>query len=247
MVSEFGAMEAARRPVAVLAALHQEAAALAARLSRAEAAPGRLSVWSGELEGEAVALVLTGVGKVSAAAATQAVCDGMQPLSILSIGLAGGVASGTAQGAVVVATAAIQHDFDARPLTSGKGWIPGFGEGPFIADAGIGHRLARAAASVVGPSRVRSGLVLTGDQIVSSGEVRDGIVRAFPDGACFEMETAAVAQVARQNGIPWGGVRIISDSADESFDLEHVLGFGTGTAAELFESMIRAFLMDERR
>ncbi|HYM96045.1 MAG TPA: 5'-methylthioadenosine/S-adenosylhomocysteine nucleosidase [Candidatus Sulfotelmatobacter sp.] len=240
-------MEAARRPVVVLAALHQEAAALAERLSRADAAAGRLSVWSGELEGEALAVVLTGVGKVAAAAATQAVCDGMRPLSILSIGLAGAVASGTAQGAVIVATAAIQHDFDARPLVRGRGWIPGFGEGPFIADAGIGRRLARAAASVVGPSRVGSGLVLTGDQIVSSGEVRDRIVRAFPEGACLDMETAAVAQVACQNGIPWGGVRVISDSADESFNLEHMLGFGTGTAAELFDRMIRAFLMDEER
>jgi hypothetical protein len=35
-----------------------------------------------------------------------------------------------------------------------------------------------------------------------------------------------------------------SDAADESFNLEDVLGFGIDTAAGLFEEIIRALLKD---
>jgi nucleoside phosphorylase len=70
------------------------------------------------------------------------------------------------------------------------------------------------------------------------------VLAEFPAGACFDMETAAVAQVAYQNGIPWAGLRMTSDAADESFNLDEVLGFGIGTAAILFERVVRALLKD---
>jgi adenosylhomocysteine nucleosidase len=89
-----------------------------------------------------------------------------------------------------------------------------------------------------------SGLVLTGDQIVTSRAVRDGLAKDFPDGLCIDMETAAIAQVAHQNGVPWSGLRVTSDSADETFDLKGVLGFGVETAANLFEGIIHAVLDD---
>ena len=53
-----------------------------------------------------------------------------------------------------------------------------------------------------------------------------------------------MAQVAHQNRVPWSGVRITSDSADETFDLKGVMGFGADTAANLFESIIHA-VVDE--
>jgi adenosylhomocysteine nucleosidase len=113
------------------------------------------------------------------------------------------------------------------------------------ADSTLSAKLRRAAESVVGkPLLVTSGIVLTGDQVVTSREIRDGLAREFPEGACFDMETAAIAQVAHQNGIPWAALRMISDAADESFNLEDVLGFGIDTAAGLFEEVVRAFLKD---
>jgi nucleoside phosphorylase len=56
------------------------------------------------------------------------------------------------------------------------------------------------------------------------------------------METAALAQVAHQNGIPWAALRMISDAADEKFNLGEVLGFSVDTAANLFDQIVRAFL-----
>jgi adenosylhomocysteine nucleosidase len=134
---------------------------------------------------------------------------------------------------------------DARPLTDAKGTIPSLGIAAIPADPTLSAKLRQAAQSVAGnPGRVTSGTVLTGDQIVTSHEVRDGLLRDFPEGACFDMETAAIAQAALQNGIPWAALRMTSDAADESFDLDEVLGFGIDTAAGMFEQVVRALLKD---
>ena len=205
------------RRVVVLAALEQEAAALTS--------------------GERLEVMVCGVGKVAAAIAAQRACDVMEPRALISIGLAGGVDSESGPGHLIVASAAVQHDFDGRPLTSARG-------GPvFKANADVSARLVRAAEGVAENARlVRAGLILTGDQIITSRKVRDAILADFPDGACFDMETAAVAQVAHANHVPWGAVRITSDAADESFNLDEVLGFAATTASEVFAKILTAFV-----
>ncbi len=245
MTVKLKGMTSARRPVAVLAALELEAEMLAAQLKPAVMSSPGLRLWEGELEGEPVVLMLTGVGKVAAALATQFVCDLFAPRSILNIGLAGGIESGGSPGKVIIASGALQHDYDARPIAATRGVMPGLDISVFPADPRLAAALARAAEKMVDDWGVlRSGLVLTGDQIITSREVRDRTLAEFPDGACFDMETAAVAQVAHANGIPWGAVRVTSDAADESFDIKKVFGFGTGTASDLFARIVHAFLAE---
>ena len=210
-------MDSGGRRVVVLAALPEEASALQS---------------SDRLE-----VVVCGVGKVAAALAAQRACDVMAPRSLISIGLAGGIDSESEPGRLIIASAAVQHDFDARPLISTRGGTV------FTANTDVVERLTRAAESVVEDARVvRSGVILTGDQIIRSAASRDAILADFPDGACFDMETAAVAQVAAANHVAWGGVRITSDAADESFTLDAVLGFGAKTAGELFARILDAFV-----
>jgi adenosylhomocysteine nucleosidase len=227
----------------VLAALEEEAAALLRILQPLKPAMARVPLWHGTIEGVPTVLALTGVGKVAASMATQLVCDTLRPRCVLSIGLAGAPTSGATRGQVIVASGALQHDMDARPLTAARGAIPGLGLTRLGPDPWLSEKLLAAARSVTDPGRnVISGLVLTGDQVITSREVRDRVLADFPDGACFDMETAAIAQVAHQNHIPWAGLRITSDAADEDFVLEDVITFGAGTAAESFEKVIRATL-----
>ena len=234
-------MKVGMRPVAVLAALPEEAQGLSRHLVRARIEGPGLQSWEGILSGQAVVLLLTGVGKVAAAMAAQFACDVHRPRALVSIGLAGATEGDGARGRLVVASGAVQHDVDARPLTDARGIVAGLGLSVFPADTTLSRMLRRAAESA-GPDHVSTGVVLTGDQIVSSRSARDLITAAFPDGACFDMETAAIAQVAHQNGVPWAGLRITSDSADESFDLDEVITFGARTAGELFESAILGML-----
>jgi adenosylhomocysteine nucleosidase len=226
------------RPVTVIAALEQEAHALVRRMPRSETVGPRLSIW----ESGGLVVMVAGVGKVAAAMAAQYACDVFKPRCLIAIGLAGGVEDDVRPGQVIVASGAAQHDMDARPLTEAKGAIPGLGLSIIRADTAVTEKLLLAARFE--SKDARSGVVLTGDRIVTARAVRDGLVRDFPDGACIDMETAAVAQVAHQNGLPWSALRVISDFADEAFDLRGVIGFGVSTAADLFERIIQA-VVDE--
>jgi adenosylhomocysteine nucleosidase len=180
---------------------------------------------------------------VAAALAAQFACDVFHPRAAIVFGLAGATASDLSPGQLIVASGALQHDVDARPLTDARGTIPSLGIAVLPADPTWSGKLLQATKRVVEhPQTVRMGLVLTGDQIVTSRDVRDSLARSFPDGACFDMETAAIAQVARQNDIPWAALRMTSDAADESFNLDEVIGFGIKTAADLFDKIVRAFL-----
>ena len=231
------------RPLAILVALEVEARLLVRHLARSTISSPHVSVWEGEVEGTRVVLVVTGVGKVSAALAAQFTCDVFAPRCFLSVGLAGATDSEGQRGRLIIASGALQHDVDARPFTDAKGVIPSLGKTVFAADGTLSDKLRQATEGVVDNQRlVLSGVVLTGDQIVTSRAVRDGLQADFPDGACFDMETAAIAQVAHQNGIPWAALRITSDGADENFNLQEVLGFGVETAAGLFDQIVRAFL-----
>jgi adenosylhomocysteine nucleosidase len=195
------------------------------------------------VEAKPVVLVVTGVGKVAAALAAQFVCDVFHPRCAIAFGLAGAAESGRPPGQLIIASGAVQHDMDARPLTDAKGTIPSLGTAVFQADPSLSETLRRAAENVVGNlGIVIAGLVLTGDQIVTSRELRDGLLRDFPEGRCFDMETAAISQVAHQNGVPWAALRMTSDAADESFNIDEVISFSTNTAAGQFDQAIRAFL-----
>ena len=186
-----------------------------------------------------------GIGKVSAALTTQFLHDAFKPRCIIAIGLAGELNAEHSRGHVIIASAAMQHDLDARPLMPARGVVPSLGVAAINADAAVAEKLLVAAKRAVeNPRIVRSGLVLTGDQIITSKAARETIARDFPDGLCVDMETAAVAQVAQQNLLPWGAVRITSDKADETFDLEEVIDFGVNTAGELFARIIGDVVTD---
>jgi len=234
-----------KRPVALIFALALEAQALVRHLTASAVESPQLAICEGLLEGKPVVLVITGVGKVASALATQFICDSFHPLSIITAGIAGATDSDAPPGRLIIASGALQRDMDARPFTAARGTIPSLGIVTLPADPALTDKLRQATERVVGNRHlVRSGVVLTGDQIVSSREVRDGILRDFPDGACFDMETAAIAQVARQNDVPWAALRMTSDAADESFNLEEVVGFGVNTAADLIEQVVLALLKE---
>ena len=222
----------------MIAALEEEVHALVERMPRSETVGPRVAIW----EGAGLVVVVGGVGKVAAAAAAQFACDVFHPRCIVAMGLAGSLEDGARPGQVIVADGAAQHDFDGRPLTAAKGIIPGLEVAVIHADSSVTEKLLVAAR--LESKHATSGLVLSGDQIITSAKVRDALAHEFADALCVDMETAAVAQVATQNRLPWSALRVTSDSADETFNLRGVLGFGVSTAADLFERIIQS-VVDE--
>lgn len=228
-------------PVAVIAALEQEAHAVVQHLPRSATIGPKISAW----EGDGMVVAVSGIGKVAAAMSSQFVCDVFKPRCLVSIGVAGSLQGENARGQVIVASGAVQHDYDVRPIAATRGFLPWLNLTVFTAEAPMAEKLLVASKRAVeNPRVVRSGIVLTGDQIVASRATRDALAKEFPDAACVDMETAAIALVAHQNGLPWGAVRVTSDSADETFDIEEVIDFGVKTAGDLFARILAGSVSD---
>ncbi len=181
------------------------------------------------LAGQEIVLALSGVGKVAAAATAALLCERTD--TVIMVGTAGGLGPDVKPGDVVVASAALQHDFDARPLWPRR-VLPGLGldriptdpvlTGVLVAAARqvcARHRLDLAALGLGSPV-VYQGLVISGDVFVAAPERSAQLRAELPDALAVDMEGAAVAQVCHTAGVPFGLVRTISDSADQDAALD---------------------------
>lgn len=214
-------------PLLVLTALETEAGGLRARLSGAlDGRAHGVRVTRGRLAGRPLLLAVPGVGKVAAATTTALLGSAAddRPVAVLSVGVAGGL--GTPPGALVVVEGAVEHDYDLRPFV-GEPAVGLGGPRSWAADEALVRALSAAD-----PQAVR-GWAASGDQVVASAARRDAVARLAPDAVCVEMETAAVAHAAGALGLPWAGLRVVSDDADEALDPEEVLARSARASARL--------------
>ena len=212
----------------IIAAMESELRDLASSLDyeRTETISGR-EIHYGHLEGQQVALILCGCGKVNAAHSATLLACHAEVSRILLTGVSGGLASGLNVGDIVIGDSFVQHDMDARPLFP-LHQIPFEGFSTIEADAALRRLLTEASRSMLSSTRppgleearVREGLVVSGDQFLSSNEARERVLESLPNASCVDMESAAVAQVCRTSDLPLGVMRVISDSADGSAHID---------------------------
>lgn len=143
-------------------------------------------------------LVVCGVGKVNAAAATQrAVCEGAA--EIWNAGLAGGFGAGMRVGDCVVIDRAVEYDFDLSEVNGTRiGVLDGRDTPYFPCAADFAPDLPRATLA-------------SGDRFGDSFEVRDAATIAALGASVRDMEGAAVAHVCEANGVPCRMLKAISD------------------------------------
>lgn len=191
-------------PVVLLAALGEEARAVAG--GAIELATGAAS-----RAGLGLPVVLTGVGKVAAAAALQRAVLEHRPRAVVMVGVAGGLAADLRALSVVVARDAVQWDVDLTAFGSPPGTL---NDGRrYLEMDETGTRLALEAALELG-YHARAGRVATGDSFLADAGRARWIAKTFEADA-VEMEGAAAAQVAADNGVPMVLVRVISDAAGD--------------------------------
>ncbi len=186
----------------------------------------------GTLAGKQVVVVQSGIGKVAAAITAQILIDAFAVDTLLNTGMAGGLDSRLAVKDLVIATAALQHDFDITAFGHVRGFIYGEDDQKptlFAADEALCEK-AKIAAQAVLPagSKVIDGVIASGDIFVDDSALKAQLRDGF-GAAAAEMEGAAIAQTAVANGIPFVILRTISDLAEHqanvSFDeLEQYVG-----------------------
>jgi adenosylhomocysteine nucleosidase len=239
--------------LAIVSALHDELSALLPHMhgARTEARGGR-SFHRGRLAGQDVTLVLSGIGKVAAAATGALLIERFGARAVLFTGVAGGLSPGVAVGDVVVADALLQHDLDASPLFP-RWEVPLTGRSRFPTDGPRSRVLAQAVDQVLAAPhpgrstfglqapRCHRGLVVSGDRFVSSAPESAALRAALPDALAVEMEGAALAQVCADFGCPLAVLRTVSDRADDPAHVDFGR-FVANVAAEYSRDIVRAAL-----
>lgn len=246
-------------PIAFLTAMQQENRLVEDRLigSTETTAGGRRCV-TGSLAGRPVVSVVSGIGKVAAAATVTSVLDRFDPPAVIFCGVAGGIDPAIDIGDIVIAESFIQHDFDARPIFD-RYVIPSLGMAQMRTDPALSVTLRDAATRYVGSDlatdipadslarfgieqpRVHTGLIASGDRFVGHLAAVSALRAALPDVLAVEMEGAAVAQVCAERHVPFAAVRSISDRSDHNAGIDF-LDFIASIAAPLTAGVIASFL-----
>lgn len=204
--------------VAIVSALPEELAAVLAHTQVDRVVTlGQRQFHEGQLQGQAVVLVLSGIGKVAAALTATLLAQRGDVSALLFTGVAGGLGPGVRVGDVVVARELLQHDMDPRPLFP-RWEVPLTGCARWPTDPAWTQRLVEASQSLgsATPPQVHEGLIVSGDQFVGSATHSRALQQDLPDALAVEMEGAAMAQVCAAFGLPLAVVRTISDRADDS-------------------------------
>jgi adenosylhomocysteine nucleosidase len=219
--------------IAIVSAMHEELRALLPALEKPQRAEfaGR-TFHFGQMQGQPVVMVLSGIGKVAAATTAALLLQEVDVQRIIFTGAAGGLGPGVRVGDVVIARELLQHDMDASPLFP-RFEVPLTGRSRFGTDRDLSDALAAAAlhclnhaAERIGETHLadfgidspllHEGLVISGDRFVSTAAESDTLRAALPDALAVEMEGAALAQVCADFGRPFAVIRTVSDRADDS-------------------------------
>lgn len=188
-------------------------------ISRIEKKAG-MEFFEGSLNHTAVVVVRSGIGKVNAALCTQILADLFHVTHIINTGVAGSLNAALDIGDILISTDALYHDMDVTIFGYQPGEVPQLGTREFHADERL-CTLAKSACEKVNPDiHVALGRVVSGDQFISSKEVKNRLIEVF-SGDCAEMEGAAIAHGAFLNGIPFVIIRAISDKADDSAEMDY--------------------------
>ncbi len=174
-----------------------------------------MEFFEGTIGNTDVVVVRSGVAKVNAGICVQILVDVFGVTHVINTGVAGSLDARINIGDIVLSTDACYHDVDATVFGYKKGEVPQLGVASFTADAELRKKACEAIKKVVPDLGVFEGRVCSGDQFISSKEIKDGIKKDF-DGLCTEMEGAGIAQGCYLNNVPFLIIRAISDKADGS-------------------------------
>ncbi len=209
------------KKIAIIGAMELEVEELKAQMNVTNIVKkAGMAFYEGTLNNANVVIVRSGVGKVNAALCVQILADVFEVTHIINTGVAGSLNAKLDIGDILISRDAIHHDVDATIFGYQQGEVPQLGVREFPADETLAA-LAKEACERVNPDiHAIIGRILSGDQFISSKEVKNGLIANFR-GDCTEMEGASIAHGAYLNNIPFVIIRAISDKADDSAEMDY--------------------------
>ncbi|MFJ5383906.1 5'-methylthioadenosine/S-adenosylhomocysteine nucleosidase [Pectobacterium sp. CHL-2024] len=203
--------------VGIIGAMEQEVTLLRDRIeNRQTFQRAGCEIYTGQINGVDIALLKSGIGKVSAALGTTLLLEHSKPDVVINTGSAGGLAPTLNVGDIVVSDEVRYHDADVTAFGYEPGQMAGC-PAAFLAD----EKLIALAQEVIAELQLNAvrGLVVSGDAFINGAEPLARIRTTFPKAIAVEMEATAIAHVCHQFAVPFVVVRAISDVADKASHL----------------------------
>lgn len=166
----------------------------------------------GTVDEQEVVVVRCGMGKVDAAICTQILVDRFDVKYVIDTGVAGGL-----------------H--------------PSLEIGDLIVASDINNKLVQyaeeAAEGLSKNNKVYVGKVSSEDQFICSMRLKEDVYTTFT-AYCAEMESAAIAHTCFLNNVPFVMIRVISDKADQSADInfEDFVDIAAKTSSGIIERVL---------
>ncbi|MBC8462653.1 MAG: 5'-methylthioadenosine/adenosylhomocysteine nucleosidase [Deltaproteobacteria bacterium] len=174
--------------------------------------------YSGNFQGKKVVLVRSPMGKVNNAITAQVLLSSFNITSVISIAPAGAAQEGLNIGDGVIATEVYQHDFGTvKPYGFVWGRVPNGTSWDEPGCNSADKSLRKSALFYAGnirsaPNKVVEGVVVSGDQFISSEQKKKWLSKKFK-AADVDRGAAAIAQVCYASNAPFCILRIITDKA----------------------------------
>lgn len=164
----------------------------------------------GEAFGHEISVIECGIGKVNASLTTDFIIRCFNPDLVINSGVAGGCDKDMKPLDVLVATAVAYHDVWCGPGTE---WGAAFGCDSIME---CYDKVVEKAKELPANGKLKFGLICSGDIFISKVEEVAFIKTKFPQALGVDMESGAVAQVCTLHNVPFGVVRVISDTPGEA-------------------------------
>lgn len=228
------------KTIGIIGAMEEEVISLKRKMTVEETIErAGMTFYKGILKNISVIVVRCGIGKVNAAICTQILIDKFEAQYIINTGVAGGLYPEINIGDIVISSDTVEHDMDVTAFGHQKGEIPRMSTSFFEADARLVEYAKSAANQLKGEHKVYIGRIASGDQFVSSLQVKENIYSTFT-AYCAEMEGASIAHTCYLNQVPFVVIRAISDKADQSADInfDEFVNLAAKNASKMIEGII---------
>jgi futalosine hydrolase len=237
-------------PIALLCSVELEADPLRRRLEAAAAVDlaGRRG-WRGSLGGCDVVLLVAGMGKTNAAHSLTVLLERERVSGVIGFGVGGAYAGGGL--AVGDLCLAAEEHYGDEGVRTPSGWVGCEAIGIPLLESGGGRFFNRFPADPAAVGVVAASLAAAGHRpgvgpfvTVSccSGTAERGAELAARFGAvCETMEGAAYAHVATLYGLPWLGLRGVSNLVEDRDPSRWRLGEAAAAAAAAMPAAVAAW------
>lgn len=191
--------------IGIVCAILREAEPLLNRHHFTQIAQAPFLVFQGVVHQDTVVLIISGLGKVAAAMATQTLIEKYKVSEVSNLGICGALDDQLKIGDLVYSQTFVQHDFRISLPNAHPCWVP------VSKSHLIETKQPRWLASFTAAKAVT---MASGDHFVNDRRDKLALYELTGAATC-DMESAAIAQVCYVLATPFASLRAVSDIAEE--------------------------------